>query len=933
VIATPEEWWKVKRFLAAALEREPSQRAAYLEKVCLNPSVRKEVESLMAAHEQIDSTFLECPAAEGTIMKCGAKLGSYEIISFLGAGGMGVVYKARDTKLNREVAVKVLPPNFVTDVKALARFQREAQVLASLNHPNVVTIHEIGQEGQTLYIAMEMVDGKVLSDVLSTGRMEIGTALDVATQVAAGLAVAHDSRIVHRDLKPKNIVMRRDGLVKILDFGLGKLAPTFPQSTFDRTTVITAPRTLIGTVDYMSPQQAAGLPVDFRSDQFSFGSLLYEMVTGERPFERTTAAQTLAAIIAEEPRAVVSLNPRVPAALEAIIHRCLAKKPEQRYASTGELARELKTLRESTVSTEAISIPAIARMYLRVVPRWLEIALAAVLALAGIATVAWHVPERVRVTLQPNPPVFAKQLVVLPFTNVGNDPQNQGFCDGLVEILSSRLSQLEQFQRTLRVVSASDVLGEHVSSVREARQVFGATLAITGSVQRAEGRVRLTINLVDPQTLQQLKSKTIDSEAHDILMLQDGVVVDVAELLDVKLSEQARQVLAIGGTTVPSAYEYYTQGRGYLRRYEIAQNLDSAASLFRLALEQDPKYALAESGLGEAYWRKYELTKETRWVEEARKSSEAALKLNDKLAEVYVTLGMIDSGTGRYDEAIQNLQKAVELEPINPDAYRGMAKAYQGMGRLNDAESTYLKAISVRPSYWGFHNDLGVLYFHSGRYADAEKQFQSIVQLTPDNATGYNNLGDVAYAQKRYEDAAKMFEKGVAIKPTDSALSDLGTIYYTLGQYPMAVRYYEQAIQMNGQESQWWHNLAAAYQQTHEPQKARAAFQETADLAEKERRVNPSDALVLILLADAYSNLDQPRRAGQLLERALALAPNDVSNMFQASVIYEQLGDRKVALQWLAEAIKRGFSRDLIEKEPSLAQLRLDPRYQSLLRP
>jgi serine/threonine-protein kinase len=559
--------------------------------------------------------------------------------------------------------------------------------------------------------------------------------------------------------------------------------------------------------------------------------------------------------------------------------------------------------------------------------------LAAALVVAGISIVTPHLPEKVRVWSESLSPTTVKQLVVLPFTNVGNDPQNQGFCDGLVEILSSKLSQLEQFQRTLRVVPSTDVLREGIVSVREARQTFGATLAITGSVQRTENQIRLTINLVDPQTLRQLKSKTIDTEAHDISVLQDGVVLEVAELLDVKLSSQAKQVLAIGGTTVPSAYEYYMQGRGYLQRYEVAQNLDTAISLFNLALGQDHRYALAEAGLGEAYWRKYEQTKDTQWAEQAKKSSAAAIGLNDKLAQVYVTLGMIHTGTGRYEEASQNLQKALALDPINSDAYRELAKTYQSMGKLKDAESTYLNAIAVRPGYWGTHNELGGFYYRLGRYAEAEKEFRTVVELTPDNARGYSNLGVIAYSQKRYEEAAKMFEKSAAIKPSDFAYSNLGTIYYTLAQYPEAARYYEKAIQMNGHDSLWWHNLAAAYQWSHNLEKARTAFQRTAELAEEQRRVNPRDPVLLVRLADAYSNLNQGQRARQLIQQGLALASDDVSNMFNASEIYEQLGDRRLALQWIAKSIKRGYPRDLIEKSPTLAQLRLDPRYQALFRP
>jgi tetratricopeptide (TPR) repeat protein len=294
---------------------------------------------------------------------------------------------------------------------------------------------------------------------------------------------------------------------------------------------------------------------------------------------------------------------------------------------------------------------------------------------------------------------------------------------------------------------------------------------------------------------------------------------------------------------------------------------------------------------------------------------------------------MIHSGTGHYDEAIQNLQKALDLDPINGDAYRELARTYQRMGRVKDAESTYVEAVAVRPGYWGTHNDFGGFYYRLGRYAEAEKEFRTVVALTPDNARGYSNLGTIAHSLGHYEEAVKMYEKSVAIKPSGPAYSNLGTAYYALGRYSEAAHYYELAIQMNGHERQWWHNLAAAYQWANEPEKARAAFQRTAELAEEQRRVDPRDPALLILLADAYSNLDQAQRARELLVKALALTPNALDDMFQASVVYEQLGDRQLALQWIAKAVKAGFSRDVIEKAPTLAGLRLDPRFQSLSRP
>jgi serine/threonine-protein kinase len=930
---TPDVWQRVKEVLTGALEREPEDRPAYLDHACGEESVRREVESLLASIENEDGSFLKPYAVESCALNSGSLLGYYEILAPLGSGGMGDVYRARDTRLNREVAVKVLSPAFANDPNLLMRFRREAHVLASLNHPNIVTIYDVGQKSRTVYIAMELVEGKSLDEILAAGAMSTRDVLDIALQIGAGLAVAHECGIVHRDLKPKNVMVRKDGLAKILDFGLSKLAPGFPRSPLDGASVVSEQGILLGTMDYMSPEQASGLPTDFRSDQFSFGSLVYEMVAGQRPFQRETVAQTLTAIIEVEPKPIAALNPKVPAALEAIVRRCMSKKPEKRYASTQDLVRELKEIRDSSAADMTRPLFANHGTVPRRAPLWLEIILAAALIVAGIGVFGPRLLETVRAWPALLSPATEKQLVVLPFTNVGNDPENQSFCDGLVEILSSKLSQLEQFQQKFLVVPTTDVLREGIVSVREARQIFGATLAITGSVQRAENHIRLTINLVDPKTLLQLKSKTIDTEVHDISVLQDGVVLEVADLLDVKLSDQAKQTLAIGGTTVPSAYEYYMQGKGYLQRYEVAQNLDTAITLFHRALEQDPKYALAEAGLGEAYWRNYDLTKDTQWAEEARKSSAAAIALNDKLPQVYVTLGMIQTGTGRYEEAVQYLQKAIALDPINGDAFRELAKTYQQMGKLGDAESAYKNAIAVRPGYWAAYNELGGFYYRLGRYPEAQKEFQTVVELTPDNARGYSNLGVIAYSEKRYDEAAKMYEKSVAIKPTATAYSNLGAVYYSLAQYAEAARYYETAIQMNGHEPRWWHNLAGAYQASGDSQKARAAFEQTAALTEEQLRVNPRDPNLLIWLADAYSYLDQPQRARQLLQQALSLSPDDVSNMFQASAIFDQIGDRDLALQWIAKAIKGGFSRDLIEKEPTLARLRLDPRFPALFGP
>jgi serine/threonine-protein kinase len=731
-------------------------------------------------------------------------------------------------------------------------------------------------------------------------------------------------------------MVRKDGIVKILDFGLGKWVQPAGISTAETlvpglSTLETIPGTVLGTVNYMSPQQAGGRPLDFRSDQFSFGVILYEMITGKRPFERETPAQTLASIIQDKPAPIASLNPTAPATIQTIIERCLEKNPESRYPATGDLAQELRDLRDDLSNARHRFFPLPAKALIRRRSFWLGLLLAVLLLSGGILLISPSAFERIPGLLRFTPIPSEMQLVVLPFANVDNNPANQAFCAGLAEILTTKLSQLQQFQQGLRVVPASEVRSEKITSVREARKAFGITMAITGSAQRSVNRVRLTINLVDAGTLRQLDARSIDTEAKDISVLQDGVLLEVADMLEVKLPSRAKQVLAAGETNVPGAYQFYMQGRGYLQRYETAGNIETAIDLFKRALNQDSKYAQAYAGLGEAYWRKFEATKDPQWAEQAMQNCEAALKLNDTLAQVAVTLGMIEIGTGRYEQAIQRLQRALDLDPVNPDAYRNLGKAYQALGKLREAESTFRKAIEVQPKSWGSHNELGKFYFRTGRYQEAEKEFRRILELIPDNTVAYNNLGAMYYEQKRYEEAVAMFERLAAIKPSTSAYSNLGTVYFTLGRYSDAARTIEHALKLNDRISKFWYNLASTYLWAPgEREKAGAAFARAAELAEQELAINPRDSDLLIRLADCYSMLNQPKRSVELLGKALELAPHDVEITFQAAVVYEQLGDRKRALEWIGKAVQQGYSKDLIERSPSLARLRTDPRFEAL---
>ena len=368
---TPDRWKRAEEVFASAVSAVAETRTAYLDGACGGDAeLRREVESLLASHEAASEGFLETPAIDGMEsvapnspsrkpLARGARLGSFEIVGPLGAGGMGEVYRASDPRLGRDVAIKVLPGEVASDRDRLKRFEKEARSASALNHPNIVTIYETGSSDGVPWIAMEHVEGETLRRLIADGPLQIKKLLNVAVQIAEGLARAHEAGIVHRDLKPENVMVTKDGLVKILDFGLAKLSgPVSGDSDEESqlpTVTGTSPGIVLGTVGYMSPEQASGKTVDFRSDQFAFGSILYEMATGKRAFQKKTAVDTLAAILNDEPESVASLNPATPAPLRWIVERCLAKEPDGRYASTKDLARELAGVRDHLSEASGIA--------------------------------------------------------------------------------------------------------------------------------------------------------------------------------------------------------------------------------------------------------------------------------------------------------------------------------------------------------------------------------------------------------------------------------------------------------------------------------------------------------------------------------------------------------------------------------------------------
>ncbi|RMH81634.1 MAG: tetratricopeptide repeat protein, partial [Calditrichaeota bacterium] len=514
-----------------------------------------------------------------------------------------------------------------------------------------------------------------------------------------------------------------------------------------------------------------------------------------------------------------------------------------------------------------------------------------------------------------------------PFSNVGGDSTRQAFCDGLVETLTSKLTQLEQFHGSLWVVPASEVFRNRILSPSEARQAFGANLVITGSLQRLGETFRLTLNLVEPENLRQLNSAVVDVQASNLSTLQDDAVTNVLQMLNLELNPQSRRVIQAGISPVPDAYNFYLQGLGYLQRYENVTNLEAATTLFELAIQQDSTYALAYAGLGEAFWRRYKATRENRWVARAMEASRQAQRLDPRLPEVNISLGMILAGTGRYREAIASFQQALDVDPTNAAAYRGLARAHEALGDVNRAEVIYHRAIQFKPDYWGGYNDLGVFYFRHGWYEKAIHQFRRVVELTPDNPRGYSNLGGVYYQLKRWTEARQMFERSLALKKTYRVCSNLATLHYIEGKYARAARMYEMALELNRNDYRVWANLASAYQWSGEGmEKVQQTYRTAIQLAEREKKINPQDVDVVSHLASYYAMIHEDTKALAAIAEALSLAPNDIRVMYRVAGAYEQMGAREQALKWLIKALEQGYSYAEVRHQPELQQLLADER-------
>ena len=835
----------------------------------------------------------------------------YKVIRFIARGGMGEVYEVEDLELRAKIALKTISPSRASSPRQVDRFRQEIQLARRVSHPNVCRVFDLGRDrtsstqGGVVFLTMELVEGETLAThIQQHSPMSRDQALPIIRQIVSALSAAHQAGIVHRDLKPGNVMLLQGSQgvsIKITDFGLA----TNPE--LDVTVSGSFPEVL-GTPEYMAPEQFRGR-CSTRTDIYALGVTVFQMLTGKLPASYETPFQ------GEETGS--GSGKRIGTRWRDAIAKSLAVDPAARFASVEEFWCALSGERLPGRSGWQAVTAAVTQH------RVVSAALVGVVLLAVGLLAGGVVPNPFR------PLPKEKHLAVLPFENIGQDTTNQAFAEGVAESLTSKLSQLERYQKSFWVVPSSDT--RNVKSLDEAYRNLNVTLAVTGSIEHTGTGINLIANVVDPKNHRQLSSRSIHVNSANMDEMQQRVWESVADMLDLQVNSRIKQELAAGGTTEPGAYELYEQGVGYLRRDDL-EDIDRAIGLFDKALTKDPRYALAYAGLGSAYASKYAQTKDPGWIEEATRNAGRAVELNGSLVPVRVALAKVYMETGQLDKALVEYKRAVDDDPSAIDAAYDIGVIYSRQNKIAEAEQAYKDVIQRRPQYWAPYGGLGALYYQHGQFTEAAKEFQSVIELAPDYSGGYLSLGGIYIALGRYDDAIAVLKKGLAINPNPAAWTNLGSAYMYLGNFQEAADAMKRAADLSPHDHVMWRNLGDSYRQLPGREAdAKSAYEKALQTAMAQLKINPKDTVATSGIALYEAHLGQARLAEVYITRALELGPNDSDTLFTSALVYEIIGHREKALTAVDRAVKAGYSLEEVEKEPELRALRSDSRYQKWL--
>ncbi|NOT60412.1 MAG: protein kinase [Acidobacteria bacterium] len=819
---TPERWQAIDELFQAALALAPAERDAFLDQRCAQDLVlRREVESLLRFQSETDD-FLEArpSALAADLMAAQSALavpqqvGAYEVLSELGRGGMGAVYLARDARLGRQVALKLLPPATVADAESVRRFRQEARAVSALNHPNILTLFELGESDEqqtTHFIATEYVEGQTLRSLLKQGSLTLGEALDVAAQTASALAAAHEAGIIHRDIKPENLMRRPDGLVKVLDFGIAKLTrrkTAAGNASF--LTVNTNPGLIMGTVSYMSPEQARGLDVDSRSDLFSLGVVLYEMLTAHAPFAGATTSDVLASILEREPPPLKSYAPALPAELQRIVSRALAKERDERYQHANELLAELKELKQElelaarlkrsgdtpvgqvslslrvgqtapgsaantddapTTVTNAVTKPAALRRFVR--PPILVILAATALLIVLALYRYWPQGSREEI----------RAIAVLPFVNASNDSEIEYLTDGITDNLMQSLQQMSGLR-----VMARGTINTYKGRVVDPRQVgqeLKVQAVITGRIQRQGNRLVVSADMAETRDGTLLWDDRYQRSLDDLSALQDQLAREIALKLRPQLAQTATPQTSTTPAIKSEAYQLYLKGR-YFQRQATQVGGEKALELFNQAIRLEPKFALPHSGIALVYQNLSSQSVPPREARErARQAALTALALNNQLAEAHYALATVKVLDWDSAGAEQEFKQAINLNPDYIDARYSYGGTLARLHRYAEAQAELERAAETDPLSQQVCQGLGNIYFYSHQVGRAREQFRKTIELDSKGtwaSAAHRALAMILLEEKHSAEALEEFRLALAASPTDTTKSWLAYGYTRVGK-------------------------------------------------------------------------------------------------------------------------------------------------------
>jgi len=950
-----ERWKQVNDLFQSAVERAPGERAAFLHEACHgDEGLRREVDSLLSSYERAEN-FIELPAFEvapdlvtndRADALVGNVFGHYRIESLIGVGGMGEVYLARDERLGRKAALKLLPDTLTTDETQLSRFKNEARSASALNHPNILTVYEIGAEGDRQFIATEFIEGITLRGSLACGRINLHAALEIAVQVASALAAAHEAGVVHRDIKPENIMLRPDGYAKVLDFGIAKLTEQRLASddhTVETTGVLqTRPGLVLGTAHYMSPEQARGQKVDARSDIWSLGVVLYEMVGGSPPFRGETPSDCIASILTTEPPPLSGVLPDVPVKLESILQKALRKKSDERYQTIKEMLADLRILK-GKLETES-SLPQTKARAESIVSkikrhkRGVLLTLGAALLVAAAVAYFFHF-------VAPAPSQNEKSIAVLPFENLSEEKSNAYFADGIQDEILTRLSKIAD----LKVISRTSTQRYKKTSQKlsEIANQLGVANLLEGSVQKTNDQVRVNVQLIRAANDSHLWAETFDRRLTDIFSVESEVAKAIADKLRAKLTGQEEQVIAARSTDNPKAYDAYLRGLAYtLKTGNSPANTLAAQKYLKEAVRLDPKFALSWALLSYVDALGYltlTLQPTVALREETGQAAETALTLQPNLGEAILARGYYYYACLKdYDAAVRYFEQARQFLPNSSQIPESLAYVARRRGQWDRSESYFNEAERLDPRNVSLLTQHAQSYMIVRRFPEALRKFDQVLDVIPDDPDTLAQKAGIAQGEGDLPRAAAL------LAPLHPPADDTGALEIQVYQAILERRpaqiiprlkeilaQPDPALGYNNGELRFW--LGWAQEVAGDHAAAQESWRQSRSELEPFLKEQPDNYILIGDLALANMGLGDKAAALALSEQAMTVLPleKDVVDgpapIEILARVAAQLGEPAraiAALQKLLSIPSEGALASRVPLTPAL--LRLDPMFDPL---